>query len=57
MKRRDLVKKLEEHGFYYYRDGANHDIYSDGKTKVPVPRHREIVETTAKKILKEAGIS
>ncbi len=38
------------------RNGANHDIFSDGNKSIPVPRHKEIREKTAKDILKEAGI-
>lgn len=31
MKRRELIKKLEFNGWYLVRNGANHDIYSNGK--------------------------
>lgn len=58
MKVRDLIKKLEAVGFRFLRNGGNHDIYKrdlDGKT-IPVPRHREVNEITARGILKEAGI-
>jgi mRNA interferase HicA len=54
MKRRDLVAKLEEAGCTLLRHGAKHDIYhnpSTGKSE-PVPRHREVNEFLAKKILK-----
>ncbi|MGD9686584.1 MAG: type II toxin-antitoxin system HicA family toxin [Desulfobacter sp.] len=30
VKRRDLVKFFESHGFYLLRQGGNHSIYSDG---------------------------
>lgn len=56
MKRRDLIKKLEENGWYYLRDGSNHDIYTDGKRIEPIGRHAEIDEKLAKKILKRNGI-
>ena len=54
MKRRDLVSELERGGCVLLRHGAKHDIYhqpSSGKSE-PVPRHREINERLAKKILK-----
>ncbi len=54
MKRRDLVAGLEEAGCTLLRHGAKHDIYHNpkiGKSE-PVPRHREINELLAKKILK-----
>lgn len=58
MKRRDIIKKLKENGFELKRDGGNHDIYWNQKTKrtVPVGRHREIDDTLAKEIFKEAGL-
>jgi len=58
MKRKDLVNKLEGGGFEMVREGSEHSIYRNQKTKiqVSVPRHRELNEITAKKILKEAGL-
>lgn len=55
MKRRDLVKLLLNAG-YREDGGTNHEHFvKDGKT-ITVPRHREILETTAKKILRQAGL-
>ena len=56
MKRRDLIKKLEQNGWYFLRAGTNHDIYSNGKRIEPIGRHIEIDEELAKKILKRNGI-
>jgi len=58
MKRRDIVKKLEENGFVLKRNGGNHDIYYNRETKktVSVERHREINENVARAILKQAGL-
>lgn len=56
MKRADLINLLEDNGWYLLRNGANHDIYTNGTKKEPIPRHREINENLAKKILKRAGI-
>ncbi len=55
MKRRDLVAELERAGCALLRHGARHDIYHNPKTgrSQPVPRHREINELLARKILKD----
>ena len=54
MKRRDLVKKLEKAGCELLRHGGKHEIYHNPATgrSEPVPRHREINELLAKKIIK-----
>ena len=53
MRKRDLIKKLENAGFVFYRHGANHDIYiRDGELE-QIPRHREINERLAQAILKK----
>ena len=54
MKRRDLITDIERGGCILLRHGAKHDIYHQPKTgkSEPVPRHREINEYLAKKILK-----
>ena len=56
MKRRDLIKMLESHGFRVVRDSGEHTIYRHTGRIVQVPRHREINELTARAILKQAGI-
>ncbi len=53
MKRRDLIKLLEKNGWYLKRNGGDHDIYTNGEKTQPVPRHSEIKERLAKKIIKE----
>ena len=55
MKRRDLVAELEKCGCILLRHGAKHDIFHNPRTgrSQPVPRHREINELLAKKILKD----
>ena len=54
MKRRDLVARLEEAGCALLRQGGKHDIYNNPKNgrSEPVPRHKEINELLARKILK-----
>jgi mRNA interferase HicA len=53
MKRRGLIKQLEEMGCVFIRHGARHDWYQNPKTKIsqPVPRHREINEYLARHIV------
>jgi mRNA interferase HicA len=54
MKRVDLVRHLEKLGCLLIRHGAKHDWYRNPNTGVsqPVPRHREINERLAKKIIR-----
>lgn len=54
MKRRDLERKLRIAGCYLKREGASHSLWINPKTGVveAVPRHSEIKELLAKKILK-----
>jgi mRNA interferase HicA len=55
MKRRDLVRKIEEGGAIFIRHGGKHDWYQNPQTKIsqPVPRHSEINEMLAKSIIKK----
>jgi predicted RNA binding protein YcfA (HicA-like mRNA interferase family) len=55
MKRRELIKKLEELGCVLVRHGGSHDWYTNFETKQsqPVPRHSEINENLAKSIIKK----
>lgn len=55
-KRRDVTRILLEHGFHS-EGGTKHERFRhpDGR-EVWVPRHREILETTFKGILREAEI-
>ena len=54
MKRRDLIKQIEGFGSILIRHGGNHDWYRNPTTGIsqPVPRHREINERLARKIIK-----
>lgn len=56
MKRRDLVKLLEENGWYLKRNGASHDLYTNGIKLEPIPRHSEINEKLAQAIIKKLGL-
>lgn len=56
MKQRDLVKMLEKAGFQLKEHGGNHDTYKRGDDTEQVPRHKEINEITAKRIIKKWGL-
>ncbi|MBQ7480040.1 MAG: type II toxin-antitoxin system HicA family toxin [Selenomonadaceae bacterium] len=56
MKRRDLLKRLKNGGWYFLRNGANHDVYTDGTHMEPIPRHNDIDEDLARHILKKYGL-
>ena len=56
MKQKDLIKKLTCAGFVFKEHGGNHDTYKRGTDTEQVPRHKEINEITAKKILKKWGL-
>lgn len=55
MKRKDLVKLFEQNGWYLKRNGANHDIYTNGDKTEVIPRHSEINEMLAKAIIRRQG--
>ena len=54
MKRKNLIKQLEGAVCILLRHGAKHDIYHNPLTGMsePIPRHREIHERLAHRILK-----
>jgi predicted RNA binding protein YcfA (HicA-like mRNA interferase family) len=54
MKRRDLERKLRIAGCYLKREGGSHSLWINPKNGVveAVPRHKEIKEPLARKILK-----
>lgn len=56
MKRRELIKQLENIGFVFERHGGGHDIYRRGKDVEAIPRHKEINENLARAILKKWGL-
>lgn len=54
MKRRDLERRLRIAGCYLKREGASHALWINPRTGAieAIPRHTEIKEPLAKKILK-----
>lgn len=58
MKRADLIRYLEQHGCRFLREGANHTIYFNPVNQKcsTVPRHREVLDFTARKICRDLEI-
>ena len=58
MKRRDLIRHLEQQGCVLLREGANHTIYVNPAVKKTssVPRHTEINNDLARKICKDLQV-
>jgi len=54
MKRLDLIRIIEKNGAVFIRHESDHDWYKNNETGIAeaVPRHREIKEQLAKKIIK-----
>ena len=54
MKRVDLIREIEGLGCDFVRHGARHGWYRNPTTGVsqPVPRHREIKDNLARRIIK-----
>ena len=54
MKKKLLIKRLRELGWWKYGEGARHEKWTNGEQKTVVPRHAEINEHTAEGIVKAA---
>jgi predicted RNA binding protein YcfA (HicA-like mRNA interferase family) len=58
LKRRDLIRHLEQHGCELLREGGSHSVYVNRAVRKvsTIPRHREINEYLARKICKDLGV-
>ena len=58
MKRRDLIRHLEQHGCQFLREGGNHTIYVNRQSRKAssIPRHREVFEFLVRKICKDMEV-
>ena len=58
MKRRELIRHLEENGCLQLREGGRHTVYVNPRQKKvsSVPRHKEINEILARKICRDLEI-
>ncbi len=57
MKRRELIRLLVGAGFVLIRSRGPHDVYGRGALRIAVPRHVEVKDHLARKILRDAAIS
>lgn len=59
MKRRDLLQHLTRHGCRFVREGGDHSIWENpaNNRRTSIPRHREILDYTARKICKQLGVT
>ena len=57
MKRRKVIKRIEDGGGRFVRHGAEHDIYQGPNGAYEqVPRHREIKDRLAEEIFKKLEV-
>lgn len=58
MKRKDLLKHLRKHGCQFVREGGEHSIWENAANgrQTAVPRHREILDFTARRICQQLDI-
>ncbi len=54
MRRRDLETELKSLGWCFQRQGGSHDVWTNGSDQEYIPRHNDISEFTAQKILRNA---
>lgn len=59
MKRKDLIRHLEEHGCEFLREGSKHTVFVNraAQASSTVPRHREINDFLARKICRDLRVS
>ncbi len=58
MKRRALIRHLQQHGCEELREGAKHTVWWNPTNRhtSTVPRHTEVFDSLARKICKDLGI-
>ena len=57
VKRRDIIRHFERHGFFLKREGARHSFYTNSENiNVPIKRHRTFTRIAANILCREAGI-
>jgi mRNA interferase HicA len=52
-----LERRLKELGWRFLRHGGKHDVWTNGSEFEYIPRHKEINERLARKILRSARIA
>ena len=58
MKKRDLERHLHDHGCYLHRNDGKHEMWLNpaNRMEAPMPRHRELKNTTAWGMCRMLGI-
>jgi predicted RNA binding protein YcfA (HicA-like mRNA interferase family) len=58
VKRVDLLRHLEQHGWVLFREGGSHAVYVNRRTRTSssVPRHRELNEFLARQNCRDLQI-
>lgn len=51
---RDLIKELQQKGYWLKREGKKHNIYTNGLQDIAIPRGRRVKDRTATRIRTEA---
>lgn len=54
MKKIEIERRIKKYGWWFERHGGNHDIWTNGEFRIPIPRHREVNERTAQGIIRKA---
>lgn len=53
VKRRQLEKLFRNNGWFFLRHGGDHDIWTNGKMKTQIPRHRTISDRLYEGLIKQ----
>jgi predicted RNA binding protein YcfA (HicA-like mRNA interferase family) len=58
MKRRELIRHLEQHGCQLMREGGRHTVFVNPRSKKvsTVPRHTEVNSILARKICRDLEV-
>ncbi len=51
---RDLIKELQQKGYWLKREGKKHHIYTNGLQDIAIPRGSRVKDMTATRIRTEA---
>ncbi|HET9137477.1 MAG TPA: type II toxin-antitoxin system HicA family toxin [Candidatus Kapabacteria bacterium] len=59
MKRKELIRLIEQEGCRWLREGGRHTVYfnPENKKTSTIPRHSEVDDFLVKKIAKDLGIT
>jgi predicted RNA binding protein YcfA (HicA-like mRNA interferase family) len=57
MRKKILIKRLQELGWWKYGEGGSHEKWTNGEQKAVISRHTEVNEYTAEAIVKTAQVN